>query len=325
MVNSGSRIPIPKGVQNEVLLANRHACCVCQKPGVQLHHIDGNPSNNIPTNIATLCLDHHDMASMQLGLTKKLQPQHIHQYKMEWEKRCRADIQALSRKRFTFYYCIYKNPPRLLEAYRSLSDFERRSAIERIKDRLHAEQGPKTNDQLFGLNAVPQIDGPTLEALKSVYAGEMRPGYLGTFKPHPADPNYSIDCSTQEAMLAYHRYDLWCQIMAQTLAEARGTIPVEDLFQFETEEDLDNFVGSLVNFQLSIRGKGIEIPSRWKECPVGSVEARLKGENRIYRVRMQLRTMYLFSDTAAINLRRGRISGIGIFNGAFINNAGEVE
>ena len=74
------RTPIPQFIQNSVLLGNRHACFVCQKPRVQLHHIDGNPNNNDPINIAALCLDHHDMATMQMGLTKKLQPQQIRKY-----------------------------------------------------------------------------------------------------------------------------------------------------------------------------------------------------------------------------------------------------
>ena len=111
-----SRVPIPQKVQDAVLVANRHSCCVCQKQKVQLHHIDENPSNNHESNLAALCLEHHDMASMQIGLTKKLQASQIKRYKDRWETTCREDVRALSRERFTFYYCIYKNPPRLLEA-----------------------------------------------------------------------------------------------------------------------------------------------------------------------------------------------------------------
>jgi hypothetical protein len=232
---------------------------------------------------------------------------------------------ALSRQRFTFYYCIYKNPPRILEAYLSLSKRERKQAVERIFEKLPREQDRKTDDPFFGLNAVPQADGHTAEALQSIYNGDKYPNYLRRFKPHPSDPNYSVDCSTQEAMLAYHRYDLWCQIAAQTLAEARGTTPIEDLFDCETEEDIDNFAGGLITFRLSIYGKGIHIPGMWKDYPTGTIQARIKHENKIIRVRMQLRTMYLFSDTAAINLSRGRVSGLGVLNGAVINEDGEME
>jgi hypothetical protein len=40
---------------------------------------------------------------------------------------------------------------------------------------------------------------------------------------------------------------------------------------------------------------------------------------------MRVRTMYLFSDTAATILRRGRISGIGILNRAVATGQREIE
>jgi hypothetical protein len=325
MKKSVKRPAVPKAIQSTVLLANRHACCVCQKPRVQLHHVDGDRSNNDPANIAALCLDHHDMASMQVGLTKKLQPDQVRAYKIEWEKRCRVDITALSRERFTFYYCIYKNPPRLLEAYQSLSDDERRNAVERIRNKLLNEEARKKSDTLFGMNAVPRMDPYTLEALKSVYIGEPRPSYLGAFKPHPADPSYSTDSSPAEAMQAFHKYDLWCQIVGQTLAEARGTTPLEDLYRFTTEEDVDYFTGRLVTFRLTVRGKGVRIPKLWEQYATGSLQAKAKVGKHRFRIRMQLRTMYLFSDTAAINLSNGRVSGLGFLNGAVSTEKNEVE
>ena len=215
----------------------------------------------------------------------------------------------MSRSRFAFYYCIYKNPPRLIPAYLSLSAEERKAAVERVRERLVDEQPSKSADPFFGFNEVPAQNGATFEALQSVYRGEQQPTYLGKFKPHPADPNYSTDCSTQDAMMAYHKYDLWCQIVAQTLAEARGTIPVEDMFAFRAEEDFDPFMGKLMTFQLSILSKqDIHIPSEWEQHSVGSIQARVTRGDTLFRVRMQLRTMYLFSDTAAINLRRSRVS-----------------
>lgn len=319
------RVPIPQAVQNRVLFANRHACCICQAKRVQLHHIDGNPANNDPANIAPLCLDHHDQASMQIGLSKKIQPAQVRAYKTQWEERCSKDILALSRKRFTFYYCIYKNPPRIKEAYLALSEAERKRGVEAVRERLLKEQGPKDSDSLFGLNAVPEVNEPTLMALRSVYAGEARPSYLGTFKAHPADPDYSTDSSTQEAMTAFHLYDLWCQVVVQVIAEARGAVPLEDLYAFETESEFDNLVGALVTFKLSIRGKNIHIPRYWQEHPVGQISAAVKNGGKTFRIRMQLRTMYLFSDTAAINLERGRVSGIGLFNGAVQISEDEYE
>ncbi len=196
--------------------------------------------------------------------------------------------------------------------------------MERIKAKLINEEPRKQQHTIFGLNVVPRADQHTLEALKSVYFGEPRPSYLGVYKPHPADPSYSTDFSTQEAMLAFHKYDLWCQIVGQTLAEARGTTPLEDFYKLNAEE-IDSASGRLVTFRLAIQGKGVRIPRMWEDFPTASIQSRATVGRQRYRVRMQLRTMYLFSDTAAINLERGRASGLGLISGAIRNQRGEVE
>lgn len=47
-------------VKLRVLLKNKRMCCVCHSPekGIQLHHIDGNPSETSDANLAVLCLPH---------------------------------------------------------------------------------------------------------------------------------------------------------------------------------------------------------------------------------------------------------------------------
>lgn len=296
-----------------MLIANRHACCVCQKPHVQLHHIDDNPSHNDPANIACLCLNHHNMATMVVGLTKKLQPDAVRAYKAEWELHCSNDILALSRQRFTFYYCIYKNPQRIIGAFASLSEAERVSAAQSLRDRLLDEEPRKKEDSLFGFNAVPRVDEHTGQALDSIFKGEATPAYL-----KPADLKFEPDepYRSPDHYMAYHKYDLWCQIAGQTLAEARGTIPLEDLFKFETAEEIDKFSGSLISYRLSVRGKGVRPPRFHKEVPTASLHAKKKAGETTYNVEMNIRTVEIFSDTSAMNLQRGRISGLAILAGA---------
>jgi hypothetical protein len=318
---SGRRPAIPASVERAILLGNRHACCVCQKPRIQLHHIDSNSSNNDPLNIAPLCLDHHDMATTQIGLTKKLRPEEVRAYKAKWEEHCRNDILALSRKRFTFYYCIYKNPQRLLGAYASLSEHERKSAVERIGARLRDEEPQKKADRLFGINAVPRVDSHTWEALGSVQAGETVPSYLDA-SDLEWDPGKSY--LSPSHYMAIHRYDLWCQIVGQTLAEARGTTPLEDLYKFKTAKEIDAFAGSLLTFRLTVRGKGIHVPSAYRKHPTGSLDARARSGGQVYRVNMHIRTKDTFSDTSVINLRHGRISGLAILTGA-LKSKGEIQ
>jgi hypothetical protein len=117
--------------------------------------------------------------------------------------------------------------------------------------------------------------------------------------------------------MAFHRYDLWCQILGQTLSEARGTTPLEDLYKFRTAKEIDYFAGSLITFRLTVRDRGIHIPRAWKEYPTGSLQARAKFNKQVFRTNMQVRTRDIFSDTAALILRHGRVSGLGILAGAF--------
>ena len=315
------RQQIPARLEREILLANRHSCCVCQKPRVQFHHIDGDPSNNIAENIAALCLIHHDMATMTLGLTKKLKASEVRTYKAEWEQECKNDKLALSRHRFTFYYCIYKNPQRIIGAFSSLSEGERISAAQALRDRLLEEEPRKKVDALFGMNAVPRKDDATAQALDSIFKGETIPAYLklSDLEFDPAKPYNSPD-----HYMAYHKYDLWCQIAAQTLAEARGTTPLEDFFKFKTAKEVDAFAGSLVTYRLTIRGKGVRPPRFYEEVPTSSIHAKKKVAGRTYRISMQIRTRDMFSDTSAMNLGHGRVSGLSILSGALTSN-GEVK
>lgn len=265
---------------------------------------------------------------MTAGLTKKIKPDQVKEYKQTWERGCANDIMSLSRSRFTFYYCVYKNPQRLRELLMQLNYKRREDACRRLVDRLVIEQPIKDEADSWlmgGGNAGPETDNRTRASLVSIARGENYPAYLGRYEPHPADPDYSRDCSTQEAMSAYHLYDLWCQVAGQVLAEAHGAMPLEDLYSYEHEEEFDAFAGQLVSFKLSVWGKDIHIPAYWKEHPTGRLTARKKANNKVYRVRMALRTMYLFSDTAAVNLERARVSGLGIFNGATEDDDGNIE
>jgi hypothetical protein len=63
---------MPAPVAAEVEFRSDRKCCVCSREGTQLHHLDGKPSNNKANNLALLCLRHHDEASRQGGLTRKL-------------------------------------------------------------------------------------------------------------------------------------------------------------------------------------------------------------------------------------------------------------
>ena len=121
------RVAIPKQVEHEVLFRNQNACCVCRKTGVQIHHIDGNPSNNRLSNLCVLCIEHHALASSRSSMTKGLEPRLLRKYKQEWEgflvrqrktgvaRSVRDDTAAdRARVRFEIKRIIYSLPERRL-------------------------------------------------------------------------------------------------------------------------------------------------------------------------------------------------------------------
>lgn len=63
----GKRKPVPKHIEAEVAMKSRRRCCLCyyidgdvrEKQG-QVAHLDDDPSNNDPDNLAWLCIPHHD-------------------------------------------------------------------------------------------------------------------------------------------------------------------------------------------------------------------------------------------------------------------------
>lgn len=91
-----SRPKVPKSVQNDVLTNSRRRCCICFglngdldiKKG-QIAHLDHNPENNAPDNLAFLCLDHHDEYDSKSSQTKSILDTEVKTYRADlyhyWE------------------------------------------------------------------------------------------------------------------------------------------------------------------------------------------------------------------------------------------------
>jgi len=58
-MSTKTRKRTPKAILDAVLDEYRHRCAVCGKEKPQLHHIDEDPSNNVPDNLIPLCPNHH--------------------------------------------------------------------------------------------------------------------------------------------------------------------------------------------------------------------------------------------------------------------------
>jgi len=73
-----SRNSIPFNTAGQVLFRNRYACCVCRNSdrSVILHHISpwAKSKDHNPSNLAVLCLEHHDKAHSTSSLSQNLTP-----------------------------------------------------------------------------------------------------------------------------------------------------------------------------------------------------------------------------------------------------------
>ena len=310
------RRKISQKIETTLLLANRHACCVCQKSRIQIHHIDSNPGNNDLENLATLCTDHHDMASMQIGLTKKLQPDQVREYKRAWEGRCAADLLALARERQTYFVTLYKNPPRVRELFTGLLPNQMVKAVEIFVADISEDEPRKKAEGGFGFQSIPRKNQTTLLCLASAAQGELWPQWLPRVPGHPEDPDLPVDLSPPHGMQAFHHFDLYIQILARVITLSSPPIPLEDLYELNDEDALNAVAGSLVSFRERSYAKNVESPRSAQDQPVGRIEFRRKRGKIKHLAELPIRNMYVFSDTAAENLRNTRVCGIGVFGGA---------
>ena len=81
------RKKIPLRTVTEIRYRNRNTCCICRDPkkGVVIHHIDGNRNNNDPSNLAVVCLEHHDEIHKKGGITRRISPELVKKFKHDWE------------------------------------------------------------------------------------------------------------------------------------------------------------------------------------------------------------------------------------------------
>lgn len=79
------RIQIPSDIAAEVLFRSDNTCCVCRERGKskQIHHIDENPNNNDPENLAVLCLECHNKTQLKGGFGRSLNVSLV-KYRDDW-------------------------------------------------------------------------------------------------------------------------------------------------------------------------------------------------------------------------------------------------
>jgi len=84
-----SRKSIPANLKDKLLVEANHACTICGRSPVQIHHIDSNPTKNAEDNLIVLCLNHHDEAERgkaSKGLSSNLSSSALLEYKRRLQK-----------------------------------------------------------------------------------------------------------------------------------------------------------------------------------------------------------------------------------------------
>lgn len=75
------RKKISPDTEAEVMFQSDRQCCIDKKRGDHIHHIDGNNSNSDFDNLALLCFDCHNEATIKGSLRKKLSAKTIIKYR----------------------------------------------------------------------------------------------------------------------------------------------------------------------------------------------------------------------------------------------------
>lgn len=83
-----TRVPLKESTRLEIISKCNNRCCICQTPFIQIHHIDGNPSNNDLDNLAPLCPNCHDQAGLARQLSMQLTPERIKKLRDIWYTYC---------------------------------------------------------------------------------------------------------------------------------------------------------------------------------------------------------------------------------------------
>src|SRR5215468_4347099 len=83
------RTPVPEDVRTLLMFRSDRTCCVCRERGqpIQIHHIDEDPGNNNPTNLAVLCLHCHNETQIRGGFGRRLDAAEVKVFRDEWDLR----------------------------------------------------------------------------------------------------------------------------------------------------------------------------------------------------------------------------------------------
>lgn len=83
------RSAVPSDIAGRLLFDSDGTCCACRIPGrrVQIHHIDEDPTNHDPHNLAVLCFECHDKTQIKGGFGRTFDSAQVTHYRHDWHRR----------------------------------------------------------------------------------------------------------------------------------------------------------------------------------------------------------------------------------------------
>jgi tetratricopeptide (TPR) repeat protein len=122
------REDIPKDVAARVLFYADRTCCVCRVRGkpVQIHHIDEDPANNEPRNLAVVCFDCHRDTQIRGGFDRKLYADQVLLYRDDWHRlvaQRRVADEAAERLELDTWFDV-EHATSIAEIYRENEEYE---------------------------------------------------------------------------------------------------------------------------------------------------------------------------------------------------------
>jgi HNH endonuclease. len=80
------------------MVSNKHTCCLCrnQFKDTEIHHIDGDRTNNTVDNLAVVCRDCHSKVTGGRGLGRSYSAFEVKENKRHWEYKVRNELVIVS-------------------------------------------------------------------------------------------------------------------------------------------------------------------------------------------------------------------------------------
>jgi len=243
------------------------------------------------------------MATAPQGLTARLKPEEVIKYKRAHEDACATHAHNVARGRTAFFMVDYKNVERVYQLYSQLTKEERLRAVETLTSELKAEAVLR-EEQGFSVSIEPTIDWneDTEGILGLVPTGVIHPAYFTEVEPHPACKWLPNDFPQKGD------HDIWIQLLVRVLLTCRPALSLDDLMKLEEPAEA-GLAGRLVAISGNVKGKFFDI-DEYEKRPVVQTAFVASSDIAVWRSELNLKTHYIYSDTAAQALRSGRMHGL---------------